>query len=310
MVRPVGEVSPAAGGSELADILRRLEPLLGPAAGAPTPLRGGITNRNYRAQLGGREFVIRLPGKDTALLGISRSAERLASESAAALGIAPALAATLSDCLVTEFVQASELPQSELRAQPEGIAQALRAFHDRGPRLETEFRVPALLDDYAQIVTARGGTVPEQYTPTREALARIDATLPASDPVPCHNDLLNGNLLQMDDGRILIVDWEYTGMGERYFDLGNLSVNNEFDADADERLLAAYLGMPPTPAQLARLSLMRIVSDAREAAWGVVQLVLSELDFDFAGYAAQHFDRLGLALGEPQFEEWLRAATA
>ena len=273
MVRPVGEVSPAAGGSELADILRRLEPLLGPAAGAPTPLRGGITNRNYRAQLGGREFVIRLPGKDTALLGISRSAERLASESAAALGIAPALAATLSDCLVTEFVQASELPQSELRAQPEGIAQALRAFHDRGPRLETEFRVPALLDDYAQIVTARGGTVPEQYTPTREALARIDATLPASDPVPCHNDLLNGNLLQMDDGRILIVDWEYTGMGERYFDLGNLSVNNEFDADADERLLTSYLGAPPTPAQRARLSLMRIVSDAREAAWGVVQLV-------------------------------------
>ena len=266
----MGEVSPAGGGSELADILRRLEPLLGPAGGAPTPLRGGITNRNYRAQLGGREFVIRLPGKDTALLGISRSAERLASESAAALGIAPALAATLPDCLVTEFVQASELPQSKLRAQPEGIAQALRAFHDRGPRLETEFRVPALLDDYAQIVTARGGTLPEQYTQTRKALARIDATLPASDPVPCHNDLLNGNLLQMDDGRVLIVDWEYTGMGERYFDLGNLSVNNEFDADADERLLTSYLGAPPTPAQRARLSLMRIVSDAREAAgWGV-----------------------------------------
>jgi hypothetical protein len=75
-------------------------------------------------------------------------------------------------------------------------------------------------------------------------------------------------------------------------------------------LLAAYLGLTPTPAQRARLSLMRIVSDAREAAWGVVQLVLSELDFDFAGYAARHFDRLRLALGDPRFEEWLRAASA
>jgi thiamine kinase-like enzyme len=306
----MNEESPTGQGRELADILRRLERLLGPADGAPTALRGGITNRNYRAQLGGREFVIRLPGKDTALLGISRSAERVASESAAALGIAPALAATLPDCLVTEFVQASELPQSDLRAQPQRVALALRAFHDRGPTLETEFRVPALLDHYAQIVTTRGGTLPEQYTPTREALARIDATLPASDPVPCHNDLLNGNLLQMDDGRVLIVDWEYTGMGERYFDLGNLSVNNEFDADADERLLTAYLGVPPTPAQRARLSLMRIVSDAREAAWGVVQLVLSELQFDFADYASRHFDRLRSSLADPQFEEWLRAASA
>jgi thiamine kinase-like enzyme len=306
----MGEESPARRESELADILRRLEPLLGPAAGAPTPLHGGITNRNYRAQLGGRDFVIRLPGKDTALLGIDRSAERLASESAAALGIAPALAAALPDCLVTEFVQAHELPQSELRAKPELIARALRAFHDRGPALETEFRVPALLDGYAQIVTARGGTLPKQYRPTREALARIEAALPASNPVPCHNDLLSGNLLQGDDGRVLIVDWEYTGMGERYFDLGNLSVNNEFDADANERLLTAYLGAAPTPAQRARLSLMRIVSDAREAAWGVVQLVLSELQFDFAGYASRHFDRLRDSLADPRFEEWLRAASA
>jgi thiamine kinase-like enzyme len=305
----MGEESPAGRGSELADILRRLEPLLGPAIGAPTALRGGITNRNYRAQLGGREFVIRLPGKETALLGISRSAERLASESAAALGIAPALAAMLPDCLVTEFVQAHELPQSALRAEPQRVAQALRAFHDRGPRLETEFRVPALLDDYAQIVTARGGTLPEEYTATREALARIEATLPASEPVPCHNDLLSSNLLQTDDGRVLIVDWEYTGMGERYFDLGNLSVNNEFGVDDDERLLTAYLGAAPTPAQQARLSLMRIVSDAREAAWGVVQIVLSELQFDFAGYASRHFDRLRSSLAEPRFEEWLRAAS-
>jgi hypothetical protein len=55
---------------------------------------------------------------------------------------------------------------------------------------------------------------------------------------------------------------------------------------------------------------MRIVSDAREAAWGVVQLALSELQFDFAGYASRHFDRLRSSLADPQFEEWLRAASA
>jgi thiamine kinase-like enzyme len=306
----MGKESATDDEGEFAGTLRRLEPLLGALSGEPVPLSGGITNRNYRARLGSHEYVVRLPGKDTALLGISRDGERLASQAAARLGIAPALAASTPDCLVTEFVHAREFSPTELAAAPERVADALRAFHDHGPVLPTRFHVPTLLDDYATIVVARGGTLPEQYAATQEALARIEAALPIHDLVPCHNDLLNGNLLHAQDGRVLIVDWEYSGMGERFFDLGNLSVNNEFVAQDDERLLTAYLGAPPTASERARLSLMRIVSDAREAAWGVVQLVLSELQFDFAGYASRHFDRLRVALADPQLEDWLDAASA
>ncbi|MGD0980165.1 MAG: choline kinase family protein [Solirubrobacteraceae bacterium] len=295
---------------ELTAIMRSLEPLLGAPAGAAVPLDGGITNRNYRVTLGDRDYVVRLPGKDTSRLGISRYAERLATQSAASLGIAPALAAQLPDCLVTEFVQARELPTAELRAKPDEVARALRTFHDNGPTLPCEFDVPSLFDQYAETVLERGGTLPEQYSPTRAALARIAAALPFEPLAPCHNDLLNGNLLATSDGRVLIVDWEYAGMGDRYFDLGNLSVNNGFEPADDEWLLAAYLGEAPTTSQRARLALMRIVSDAREAAWGVAQIVLSELDFDFAGYAERHFTRLAVALDDPQLEDWLRGASA
>src|SRR6202043_3978481 len=117
------------------------------------------------------------------------------------------------------------------------------------------------------------------------------ASLPLDEPVPCHDDLLPGNLLAAAGG-VLIVDWEYAGMGHRLFDLGNLAVNNDFDEPADARLLLAYFGEPPSAGRLAALRLMRIMSDAREAAWGVVQNVLSELDFDFTGYARRHFERL------------------
>ena len=103
-------------------------------------------------------------------------------------------------------------------------------------------------------------------------------------PVPCHNDLLTANFL--DDGeRVRIVDWEYAGMGDRFFDLGNLSVNNGFAEADDERLLAAYFGEPSTPRRFAALRLMRIMSDFREGMWGVVQTAISALDFDFDGYA-------------------------
>jgi hypothetical protein len=71
------------------DALRALEPQLGRPESEPVALDGGITNRNYRVRFQGRDCVVRLPGKDTDLLGIDREAERAATTAAAMLGIGP-----------------------------------------------------------------------------------------------------------------------------------------------------------------------------------------------------------------------------
>ena len=296
--------------ADIADIVTRLEALLGPAQGEPAPLEGGITNRNYRVHFGDGDYVVRLPGKDTGLLGISREAEREANAAAAALGLAPAVAAALDECLVTEFVACEQPSAAELRAAPEQVAAALRTFHDRGPELPVRFWVPDLLDDYERIVRDDGRALPDDYARARELAARIAAALPHEHWVPCHDDLLTANVIRARDGRILLVDWEYAGMGHRMFDLGNLSVNNGFDTRANARLLTAYFDEPPDEPRLAALSLMRIMSDIREAAWGVVQATISELDFDFEGYAATHFSRMSEAAASPRFEEWIDAAAA
>jgi thiamine kinase-like enzyme len=297
---------------DLDRILDRLSQHLGTVEAGPTPLDGGITNRNYRVRFGGRECVLRLPGKDTSLLGISREAERLASEQAAQLGIAPAVLASEPDCLVTEYLEGGPIDGERLRAAPESAATALRAFHDSGLQLPVRFWVPELLDEYAGIVAERGGELPEGYGAAQALVARIADVLPLSDPVPCHDDLLPGNVLARDTepDRAVLVDWEYAGMGHRLFDLGNLAVNNGFDEHAQERLLAAYFGEPPSPGRRAALALMRIVSDAREAAWGVVQRSISELEFDFDEYSDQHFRRLVAAAADPRLEGWLDGATA
>jgi thiamine kinase-like enzyme len=296
---------------ELNDIRERLEAELAPLQGEPRELDGGITNRNFRVTLGGAEYVVRLPGKDTELLGIDRSAELLANQEAAALGIAPAVAAIVDGCLVTSFVACRALEQSELVDAVEEIARALRAFHGSGVQLPARFWVPELLANYAAIAEARGAGLPDGYDAARNAARRIAAALPLSEERPCHNDLLAGNLIRAnDDGRTLLVDWEYAGMGDARFDLGNLSVNNGFEEATDERLLSAYHGEPPTDAQRAALKLMRVLSDAREGAWGVVQGAISELDFDFAGYASEHFERLRTTVAGPDFEEWLATASA
>jgi thiamine kinase-like enzyme len=168
------------------------------------------------------------------------------------------------------------------------------------------------VESYAATARERGGTVPEDYAEAHECAERIEAALGDGGehaPVLCHNDLLAGNLL-VDGDDLRIVDWEYAGMGDRWFDLGNLAVNNGLGGREEERLLAAYFGEPPDDRRRATLALMRFMSDFREAMWGVVQGTVSDLDFDYAGYAREHFERLARTGADDRFADWLEAAGA
>jgi thiamine kinase-like enzyme len=294
---------------DLNDILHGLEPSLGPVGGEPRPLEGGITNRNFRVSLGGEEYVVRLHGKDTQLLGISREAEQLANSAAAELGIAPAVVGGFDGGLVTRFVSCAPLADGELAARVEEVARALRAFHYCGVALPASFWVPDLVAEYARAVGERGGETTDAYEQAGVLARRIAAALAPWRPRPCHNDLLSGNLIGERSGeRIMIVDWEYAGMGHPVFDLGNLSVNNGFDEDTDERLLRAYHDAAPTGRQRAELKLMRLLSDVREAAWGVMQSQVSDLEFDFDGYGERHFARLRASASGVELDAWLAAA--
>ncbi len=297
--------------TELRGVLGRLEQRLGPIKEGPTPLGGGITNRNYRVALGGVDCVVRLPGKDTDLLGISREAERTANAAAAELGLAPAVLYGDDECLVTEYAPGEAADAEQLRRAPELVAAALRTFHDSGPSLPVRFWVPELLDRYAEVVHGHGGSLPAEYGEAKRLALRIGEALPLADSVPCHNDLLAANvLLGTADTPVLLVDWEYAGMGHRLFDLGNFAVNCELDDDHEVRLLSAYFGEQPSDGRRAALRLMRIMSDAREAAWGVIQAVVSALEFDFEAYARRHFERLEREASSTGFEGWLDAASA
>jgi len=299
---------------ELTEVVARVTALLGPRQGSVVQLEGGITNRNFRVNFGGTDYVVRLPGKRTAILGIDRTAECIANKAAAGLGMAPGVAAMFEEpsCLVTMFVQGREMSSEELR-DPERLAQVardLRKFHDSGTELPTGFDSFRLVEEYAETGRANGSEPPESYDDAVEAAHRIEKAIdgqPSHELVPAHNDLLTANFL-LDGDKIQLIDWEYAGMGDRWFDLGNFAVNNELDDDQEEQLLEAYFGEPPDDRRRATLKLFRFMSDFREAMWGVVQTGVSELDFDFRAYAQKHFDRLEKARKDPRFEDWIEAA--
>jgi thiamine kinase-like enzyme len=293
-----------------------------------TALSGGITNRNFLVTVAGRadRYVIRLAGNDTHLLGISREVEHAATVAAAGVGVGPEVTAFIrpEGYLVTRFIEGSPVTDEAVH-RPETIARvaaSLRRIHD-GPAIPGLFVPLRIVEAYRALALARGVRIPTEYDLAAAIGRRIELAFIAN-PVelrPCHNDLLNANFI--DDGeRIRIVDWEYAGMGDPFFDLGNFSINHELTAGEDAQLLAAYDGpeaslvrdrpetSPARDARLARLTLMRTVSDFREAMWGVLQQGVSTLDVDFVAYAGEHFERLLAGATTPAFERALREAAA
>jgi thiamine kinase-like enzyme len=280
---------------EPAEVVERLWP----GAGAHVePLGGGITNRNFKVVVGSEAFVLRIGGEDTRLLGIDRRAEHAASLVAAELGLAPEVVAFVEPegYLVTRYVEGAVGG-----ARVEDAAAALRRLHD-GPELPARFDSFRVVENYHGTALEHGVDVPDLYAAAKEVADRIEPARAGAGLRPCHNDLLGANFIDAGS-RLWIVDWEYAGMGDPFFDLANFAVNNGLDEEGERALLAVY-----GSADHDALVLMRFMSDFREAMWGVVQQAISKLDFDFRDYAERHFERLLATAEEPRFRAALRGA--
>lgn len=273
-----------------------------------TPITSGITNENVRVDVDGETFVVRLPGADTELLGIDRHAELEATRTAAAAGVGPEVVDFVEGCLVTRFVEGRPIPEDDLQRDDvlELVVRSVRAIH-AAPPIPSAFPVFRIVERYRNLAAERGVPIPAAYDRAHALAERIEGAFGAN-PMPeatCHNDLLNANFLREGD-HVWIVDYEYAGVGDPFFDLGNLSINNGLSAEAQETLLRLYVG-DVRDVHRARLGLMRVMSDFREAMWGVLQQGISTLDVDYVAYADRHFARLERTAADRRFDDWLAA---
>jgi thiamine kinase-like enzyme len=274
-----------------------------------TPLGGGITNRNYRVDVDGESFVLRIVGARTEMLGINRDDEYSANLTAGKLGIAPEVIYFIQPegYLVTRFIPGRPIPPDEIR-QPENIhkvATILQRIHQMPP-ITGKFDAFRIVENYTQIARKYQVSFPANFDGLISEMNRAEKALLRRPytPTPCHNDLLNENFL-LQDSKIYLLDWEYAGMGDIYFDLANFSVNHSLTDEQDRWLLHCYSG-EVNDARWARLKIMKIMSDFREAMWGMVQIGISDLEFDFRGYADKHFSRLTKNIQNPLWGKWLK----
>jgi thiamine kinase-like enzyme len=280
-----------------------------------TPLTGGITNLNYRIDAGGKSYVLRITGADTEKLGIRRDVEYAANLAAGRLGIAPEVLYFIEPegYLLTRFVNAKRLPPEEI-TKPDNILRVvrkLRLFHKRGPELKSEFNVFRRVEMLTAVSKQNNCKFPYDFDWLMQTMRGVEAALLTDPyvPTPCHDDLLNLNWLDEEVpgeiGEIRLLDWEYAGMGDFFFDLANFSHHHRLNDDQVRLLLQEYFG-EVTPKNLARLKLMWPMSEMHEAMWGTTQTGISKLDEDFQGYADLWFGRMRQHVTDPRWKNWLR----
>jgi thiamine kinase-like enzyme len=273
-------------------------------------IQAGLTNTNWRVEVDGTPYFVRIPGAATELLAVDRGNELHNTRAAAEAGVAPRVAAIIPelDAFALEWVDGTAGSNESLRAPgtPARIGAVLRDLH-RGPRFRDDFDMVRLAERYLALVDARSMPIPSGYREHLDRIPRIETALRRSPvvTVPCHNDLLADNYL--DDGsRLWLVDWEYSGNNDPAFELGNTAQELGYDAAQRSELCTAYYG-ECTDARLARMSLQMIMSDVGWTLWAAIQAVISTIDYDFMGWAVERWTRAEGMLDGPEFEDWLRA---
>jgi thiamine kinase-like enzyme len=282
-------------------------PVLAGFSGQPQRL-GGLTNRVYR--LG--DHVLRVPGAGTEAY-INRDHEVTAARLAAGAGVSPEVlhADAATGLMVTQFIEAATMTPEAFRSRPGSPARAgqvLARLHRSGAVFPFRFELFAMIDSYLALLAPRDVALPDGYHDVVAEAGAVRAALNRA-PLPltaCHCDPLCENFL--DDGtRMWVVDWEYSGMNDPMWDLGDLSVEAGMDEAQEEEMMSAYFGREARAGDWGRMVAYKAMCDLLWTLWGLIQLSDGNPADDFRAYADGRFARCRVLMGQTDFARHLAA---
>lgn len=285
-------------GHEQDEARRRLAAIPGFTAKAAETARierlPGLTNRVYRVELREGRFALRIPGDGTAAI-IDRRAEETNARAAAAAGVAPEVLHFGADgVMLTRFVDGEPLSPERILEKPgalERIGSVLRQLHDGVPTFISRLGPFATIDAYTRVLADRGVALTTRQRAILAEGERVRDALAAS-PVAfrsCHCDPTGRNLLDTGE-RVWLVDWEYSGMNDPYWDFSYCSFQASLPDNADARLLSAYLGRAPESVEAARMDVMKAPIALMSALWALIQVSSGNTAADFRSYAERAFE--------------------
>jgi thiamine kinase-like enzyme len=274
---------------------------------------GGLTNLVFRIDTGKDRYVLRIPGEGTEAY-INRGVEIHNARVAARAGVSAEViyADTASGVMLCRHIDGIVTMTPQEFGRREGAAaragRALQQIHAWPETFEFRFELFSMIDEYLGILDERKAELPPGYAAVVESAQPVRAAL-ERNPVqlaPCHCDPLCENFLDSGE-RMWIVDWEYSGMNDPLWDLGDLSVEAGFTAAQDMELMRAYCGREPGQAELGRMVIYKAMCDLLWTLWGLIQHSADNPAEDFWAYAIGRFERCKALMTSADFAQYVRA---
>jgi thiamine kinase-like enzyme len=288
--------------AQIDEVLELVPELAG--AGSVSELAGGLTNTNYKVEANENAYVVRVSAKDAGLLAIDRENEYENSVAAAETGVGAGVIAYLPErgVLVLEFIEGQTQSPEDLRRgdKLDWVASACRKLHG-ARRFRDDFNMFGIQERYLRLVQERGFRLPDGYVDYEPQVRRIEAAMAVRDEgtVPCNNDLLAENFIDVGDG-FRLIDYEYSGNNDACFELGNVWSEANLSLEQLDELITHYYERPLAN-KVARARLWGLMSKYGWTLWASIQDGVSDIDFDFWSWGMEKYERAVAEFEGPDF---------
>ena len=250
---------------------------------------GGMTNQNYLVKTTNKQYIVKFFGKGTEKL-INRQDEKYNLEllKDLDLDVKNYLFDIEAGIKVNEYIESAiTLDSTSIKTKFDKIAPILQTIHASGKELRGEFAPFEEIKKYESLIEEK---IPyANYEAVREAVFSLEKRLAdlGVDRKSCHIDLVPENFIESPQGRLYLIDWEYSSMNDPMWDLAALFLESEFTPQEEEAFLS-YYESDQTPVSREKIAIYKILQDVIWSLWTVYK---EEQGADFGDYGVIRYQR-------------------
>ena len=250
---------------------------------------GGMTNQNYLVKTTNKQYIVKFFGKGTEKL-INRQDEKHNLEllKDLDLDVKNYLFDIEAGIKVNEYIESAiTLDSTSIKTKFDKIAPILQTIHASGKELRGEFAPFEEIKKYESLIEEK---IPyANYEAVREEVFSLEKRLAdlGVDRKSCHIDLVPENFIESPQGRLYLIDWEYSSMNDPMWDLAALFLESEFTRQEEEAFLSHYES-EQTPVSREKIAIYKILQDTIWSLWTVYK---EEQGADFGDYGVNRYQR-------------------
>jgi len=255
---------------------------------------GGMSNMNYKVTIEGKSYVLRIPGIGAEGM-VERANEEKNSILSGEMGINTPVCYfdAKTGVKLTEFIENAETLHPETICTEDNLKQIAAIYwklHNSKVRLRNGFNIFYEIEKYDALIEKAGAKMYEKQGGVRSQIFKLEERLNRMgiELKPCHNDAVPENFIKSPEGRVYLIDWEYSGMNDPMADFAALFLESDFSEKDQEKVLDAYFGeMKPVDLK-ERILIYQILWDYLWAQWTVIKEAKGD---DFGTYGRDRFNR-------------------